>query len=458
MDEKSGAKIKINKIGIEFTGKEQTAYGGFSLLAAFFEKINLREVIEKVIPVEERSPNCIGKYGKVLGYMLSIYAGGSRFSHLIYLGSETILSKLFGVSRLPLASTTITRLFGKIKKHKESEEISCGIWEYLSSLIPWREIKKDWLTFDSTVVERYGKQEGVERGYNPKKKGRGCLSPLLGFLNKSKYVVNLWNRPGNVASSNNIIGFFESTWERINKFIEIEGVIADSGFYLREFIELLESRGITYIIAARLYKPLQWKIYGIDKWEEITTGIWVSEFLYKHNDWVKERRYVVVRQNITKREKAMGKQLRLFEIDTREYRYSAWVTNSTESPYAVWKLCRPRANDENTIKELKEDFALSGFSMKRFYSTEAAMILRVFIYNLFVLFRYEILEQKEKINRLLTLRHKYFVMPAILGRDGGEPVLRISTKKQKIRSKLTYLFNRIKQYVPRNITNCNAFG
>ena len=171
MDEKSAAKIKINKIGIEFTGKELTAYGGFSLLAAFFEKINLREVIEKVIPVEERSPNCIGKYGKVLGYMLSIYAGGSRFSHLIYLGSEkTILSKLFGVSRLPLASTTITRLFGKIRKHKESEEISCGIWEYLSSLIPWREIKKDWLTFDSTVVEHMASRKELREGTILKRK------------------------------------------------------------------------------------------------------------------------------------------------------------------------------------------------------------------------------------------------------------------------------------------------
>jgi hypothetical protein len=95
--------------------------------------------------------------------------------------------------------------------------------------------------------------------------------------------------------------------------------------------------------------------------------------------------------------------------------------------------------------------------MKYFYSTEVAMIIRVLIYNLFVLFRYEIFGQKEKIERLKTLRYKYFVLPAQLGGDGRSPVLRISVFSQKVRSKLLYLFHRIKQYVPPAFDNCTAF-
>jgi hypothetical protein len=43
----------------------------------------------------------------------------------------------------------------------------------------------------------------------------------------------------------------------------------------------------------------------------------------------KERRYIAVRQNIIRRKKAMGKTLPLFvnEIDVRDYRFSAWITN-----------------------------------------------------------------------------------------------------------------------------------
>jgi len=36
---------------------------------------------------------------------------------------------------------------------------------------------------------------------------------------------------------------------------------------------------------------------------------------------------------------------------------------------------------------MKEDSALRGFSMKRFYAVEAVMVLRVLTYNLFLLFR-----------------------------------------------------------------------
>ena len=84
------------------------------------------------------------------------------------------------------------------------------------------------------------------------------------------------------------------------------------------------------------------------------------------------------------------------------------------------------------------------------------MLIRVFIYNLFVLFRHQILGQKEKLKRLKTLRYKYFVLPAQLGGDGRSPVLRISVFTQKVRAKLRYLFHRIKQYVPPDLDTCTA--
>ena len=460
MHGKCTTNIEVNKVGIEFTGKEMTAYGGFSLLALFFEKIRLRDALENVVPVIERSPNSKGIYSKCLAYALVIYAGGDRFSHLVYLGFQGTLSRLFGVAALPSAATTLTRLFGKIKTMKSVEEMSLGLWLFLEDLIPWSKIIEDWLTFDSTVLERYGKQEGVKRGYNPKKKGRGSHHPLLAFLNKSKYVVHLWNRSGNTASHNNIIGFFESAYERIKKHIKVLGIIADSGFYIEEFLKLLEDKGLIYIIAVRLYRPLQRKIYSLKDWKIVDEGIWITEFRYRHEEWEKERRYIAIRQDIKRREKAMGKTLPLFkgEFETEGYRYSVWVTNSTASPKEVWDRCRPRANDENTLKELKEDFALGGFSMKGFYSTEAAMLIRVFIYNLFVLFRQEILDNKEKTERLKTLRYKYLVLPAQMGKDGRSPKLRLSVIKQKLRMKLVHLFNRINQGFTANTINCNAFG
>ena len=156
----------------------------------------------------------------------------------------------------------------------------------------------------------------------------------------------------------------------------------------------------------------------------------------------------------------MGKTLPLFahEVAVRDYRFSAWITSSPEPPYEVWTLCKPRANDENTIKELKEGFALGGFSMKSFYAVEAAMVLRVLLYNLFLLFKQQFLGRKERGQQLKTLRYKYFVLPAQMGSDGREPVLRIAVMGRKVRAKLFSLFARISLYVPQVDPNCTAVG
>ena len=458
MQEYSSTKLEVNKVKIGFTEKEMTSYGGFSILAKYFEKIQLRENIDKIVPVQESSPNRIEIYSKLIGYILILFAGGERFSHLLYLGSRKVLTKLFGIKRLPLASTTLTRLFNKLQSMAKVEKLSEGLWRYTEMLLPWEKMKEEWLTFDSTVIERYGKQEGARKGYNPKKKGRPSHNPLIAFLNKSKYVVQLWNRRGDARSSNNIIDFFKTAIERIGDKIFIVGIIADSGFYERAFIETLEKARKIYIIGARLYHTLQREVYARKEWRVIDEGISITEFYFKHEKWEKERRYIAVRQDITRREQAMGKQMKLFKEELKEYRYSVWVTSSKEDAYTIWNQCKPRANDENTIKELKEDFALGGFALDSFYATEAAMLMRIFVYNLFVLLREVILDQKEKVERLKTLRYKYFVLPAQLGKTGRDFILRISTQTNRIRSRFIHLFHNLEQYIPGNYGNRDAVG
>jgi len=453
-------KYSINlgrgKVKIAFTPKELTAYGGFSLLSAFFDKIRFNEAIESLFPVAETSNNRIGIYEKVLSFTLTIFAGGSRFSHILYLGGTHLLSRLFGVKRMPKASSTLTRLFNRISTWSKMEVLSENVWNYLQQLIPWKKIKEDWLTFDSSVLERYGSQQGARKGYNPKKKGRPSHHVLIAFLNMSKYVLNVWNRPGNTASFNNICGFFDATWERVKDKLRIKGVLADNGFYEIRFIKKLEKKNLVYIIGAKLYSTLQRKVYSLSNWTELDKGIWISEFQFKPDKWEQERRYIAVRQDVTKHAKAMGKQLTLFEVDTRDYRYSVHVTNSTAEAKDVWLSIRKRANDENTIKELKEDFALGGFCLQSFYATEAAMLIRALIYNLFVLFRRQVFGRLEERQQLKTLRYKYFVIPGYLGSSNRVDILRLSVQQKWLKSKLIYFFNRVLAFKPVMDLNCIA--
>ena len=81
----------------------------------------------------------------------------------------------------------------------------------------------------------------------------------------------------------------------------------------------------------------------------------------------------------------------------------------------------------------------------------------VFTYSLFLLFKQIFLGQKEKRQQFKTLRYKYFVLPAQMGKTGRDAALRISVMNKKIRAKLSYLFTRISQYIPDSNLNCSAF-
>ena len=269
-------------------------------------------------------------------------------------------------------------------------------------------------------------------------------------------MVNLWNRSGNCSSGNNSINFFKQSFERIKNKIKITGVIADSGFYIKELIEYFEKIELKYIVAARIHRILQRQIQSISNWRKIENGIECGEFEFDQQPWGKTRRYIVIKQNIRIREHAMGKQLLLFKYEIEKYRYSLWITNSSDDPYEVWKQARHRANDENTIKELKDAFALGGFSLKNFYSVEAAMNFRVFMYNLFVLFKQNIFGVKEQRETLNTLRYKYLAIPAQLGSSGKQLILRLSIQAENIKHKFVYFFNRMNEVFSSIKPNCGT--
>ncbi len=452
MHEKSTKFLENSNIEMSFTNKMMTSYGGFSLLAKLFEKINLKENLEEIFPITEKSPNSKGIYSKLLKYGLTVLAGGKRFSHSVFLGdADKIYEQLFGVKKMVKSSTAITRMFNKIISQSMGSLLSIPLWNYIFEvIIPFDKIEEDYLNFDSKVITRYGNQEGSSKGYNAKKKGRPSHHPIMAFLNQSKYVVNLWNRDGSSSSGNGITEFLKETLANLNGRIKIKGCIGDTGFYDIKLIKELETRSIPYILGVPFYQVIQKEIPKVTTWEKIDDGLELSEFYFQHKDekWDIDRRYILVRQEIDIKEEARGKQLKLFKENDEisKYRYSCDITSLNWSALEVWRTYRSRAADENIIKENTYDFGLEGFSLDGFYATEAAMLIRLLFYNIINLFRQEILSEDESRETLGTLRYKYFVVPALLGRDGHKYILRLGVKTKKMRQKIKWILSRIDQF------------
>ena len=88
-------------------------------------------------------------------------------------------------------------------------------------------------------------------------------------------IANLWLRPGNSHSANNVFSFLDDSLDKLgDKRVAL--LRADSGFCERTFLDDLDRRGMHYLIALRLNQPLQrvlvdetgwWKLDdGIDNW------------------------------------------------------------------------------------------------------------------------------------------------------------------------------------------------
>jgi len=429
-----------------------------ALLGKYLERISFREWVLKSIPVSETSPNAKGVYEKVLAQFLTVLSGGERFSHLSWWGHGVeVLCGTFGVKWLPQSASVVTRFWNKISSQRLCEQLSASARAFAVRIISWEGVENDNLNLDSSVITRYGKQEGAKKGYNPKKKGRPSHHPLLAFLGRG-YVVNLWNRPGDTWGANGAVDFYNQSLASLPDNFEIPYTLCDSGFYHIEFIESLENRGQNYIISAPIQPTFQKQFLKIEHWESCDQGIELAEFQFQHDDakWTKPRRYVVVRQHLPSRPEAAGKQPSLFKdlAEWCQYRFSLFVTNDTDStPKKIWREYRHRASDENVVKELKEGYGLASFNLDNFWATEAVMVIIALVfYNLMHHLNRKVFNPDTPKEQLKSIRPHWLIIPALLGSSSRRSILRIGIKPGRFRTK----FQRAIQEIHAFSITCNC--
>jgi hypothetical protein len=232
--------------------------------------------------------------------------------------------------------------------------------------------------------------------------------------------------------------------------IRIRLVRADSGFCYQSWLELLESQHLNYIVVARLLKPVQRLLKKETIWQASPVpGTEVAEVIHEEQGWSTPRRLILIRHSLADKERPTGKRL----VDCPGYAYQALVTNLAESikPIEIWREYNGRAGSENVIKDLDEHFGIPQLCLKKFWSTEAALSLAVWSYNLCVLFQRH-LGWQERV-RASTLRFRLFSTGGILSQTGGFTTIRLSVPEVE-RDWWRTLFQKIISPFP----NCNSLS
>jgi len=205
------SSIRVGQVFVEFTKKPVSAWAGLAtLVGGLLERIGFRSWVEEALPVCETSNNACGAYSKMLSHVLTVFAGGERFGHMQWWrhGVE-VFERAFEVKRFAKASTSLTRFWNKFDSQAKSEAWSERARDFANQVLGWARVTQGNLNLDSTVLTRYGKQEGARKGYNPKKRGRLSHHPLLAFVSAG-YVVNFWNRSGDASSGQDCASFFRT--------------------------------------------------------------------------------------------------------------------------------------------------------------------------------------------------------------------------------------------------------
>ena len=434
-------KITTMEFDISYTSKEITPWGGMIFLRQMLQKIGFKSFIESNLDLPESQSNRGYKTATIIeGFITSIWCGANRFMHTEVTRHDAALGKIFDWKQTP-AQDTYKRFFSKFDQ-ATNQRVSDSFYSWIFDNFKFDNFTLD---IDSSVMTRYGEQEGAKKGYNPAKRGRASHHPLIAFIADVKLVANMWLRSGNTSSSNNFLSFLEDTLSKLkNKTVSL--IRLDSGFFSAEILDYLESKPMDYIIAAKFTRPIQRLIHDSKSWLVLDKGIEISEQMYQSQSWEKPRRIVVVRQRIKDRPKAPGKQLTLFAEEEiyKNYRYSAYVTSLKLAPAEIWRLYRGRAEAENRIKELKYDFGFDSFNLKGFYATEAALTCAMLAYNLMALFRTFVLQEKTQ-KRLSTLRYRTFAVGAYFEKVNDKLVLKIALNRKR-RAWFSGLWNHAKTF------------
>lgn len=155
-------------------------------------------------------------------------------------------------------------------------------------------------------------------------------------------------------------------------------------------------------------------VAGIGQWTPFARGLEAAETSYQAYGWQAPRRLVVVRETIRERPEARGRKL----LEVPGYTFHVLVTTLRHDPVQTWRFYNSRAESENRIKELKDDFGADGFCLHSFDGTEAAFRLICFLFNLIADFKREVTQNEAP--RLMTLRTRLLVIGAIRGAEGRQ--------------------------------------
>lgn len=345
-------------------------------------------------PLHYLSNNSPAKIDLLGSLLLSILSGHRRYAHITALSSDRVNTKLLGMNKI-VSDDSARRGLKKIDEADGVNWLQEHLYSCYEPLLetPWI------LDTDVTIKTLYGKQEGAEIGYNPKKPGRPSHTYHTYLIANLRLVLDVEVQPGNVAQSSHSLPGLLSLLKRLPENNKPEFIRGDCDWGNDHVMSSLEAENYSYLFKlkkSKNVKKLIYKHHSDNEWRHFKEGFEATDDYLKLQSWDEERRVVIVRKRLARPNAIIGieceqdGQQQLAFIDGPEalktFEYAVLVTNLEEDLISIVQHYRDRADCENVFDEIKNQWGWGGFTTKDIKSCRFIARIIALIYNWWTLF------------------------------------------------------------------------
>lgn len=355
---------------------EKAALTPMGQMAYFIEFLQLTGVFDAWVagcPIDYTSPNAPKRLDLLGTWFLSVLSGHKRYAHVTSIRSDGVNPELLGMGKV-VSEDALRRGLEKIP---EVEGVAWLQDHLEQSVLPLLKAPRI-MDIDTTIKVIYGKQEGAEVGYNPKKPGRPCHVYHSYLVAGLRLVLDAEVHPGTKGHSNHSLPGLKRILDRLSPEQRPYLVRGDCAFGNEPFISALEERGQDYLFklkqSAEVKRFIE-RAFNGSRWSDAFAGWEATSGEIRLAGWDRYRRVVVLRRRLRNdlvvvSQNETGQQVLQFpddeDIAIKAYEYAVLVTSLPHDAVAVSQLCRDRADAENAFDELKNQWGVRPESRMNF--------------------------------------------------------------------------------------------
>jgi len=403
-----------------------TRFGGLLLFQEFCKSLRLRYLLQHYVRWPTYHHRSFHPADIFLAHVFAIVAGIGRIENTQSLLHNGLLPPILGLPDFPHRDTLRSFLW---RFHPQALRRLEAVHDRFRAVLFSRlGLRYDAVVdADTTALITYGSQEGVARGYIPKRRHQqGSYAPILASEGHSGLSLGAQLRAGNVHAVTGSWPFLAAQLDKLPSPIAASRtrVRLDGAFYDRTIIQPLDGKRVGYCIVARMTQPLKDRMVAA-RYHEFREGWEAAEFTYTPFHWNQEHRFVAVRRPIA--HEPLERQQHLFTFKRYTY-HRALVTNLVLTPEAIYRVYCDRAAHELLLREFKIAYALAAIPTRRFWANATYLELILWAYDLVVAFQHLCLPPEHRDWNIATLRRELWWLPAEWVRRGHRNYLRIPAK------------------------------